>query len=119
MKSPLVVFAQSVANHSRSHRWDPNVKEWVKKSDEEIAKEKEEKEAKKKAEKEEKERVEAEKKKQKEGEGQEEKKEDPKDEGKKAKKRTLPEEEGVEKRYVELEKETSGLAHLRRKRDMF
>ena len=94
-----------------SHRWNPDVKEWIKKTDEEMAKEKEEKEAKQKAEKEEKTRIEAEKKKQEE-EGKKE--EETKDEGKKDK-RSLPE----EKRYVELEMETSGLAHLRRKRDMF
>ena len=107
--APPVDFANPLLI-TYSHRWNPDVKEWIKKTDEEMAKEKEEKEAKQKAEKEEKERVEAEKKKQEE----EGKKEEEKDEGKKDK-RSLPE----EKRYVELEKETSGLAHLRRKRDMF
>ena len=109
MHLPLVFANPLLITYS--HRWNPDVKEWIKKTDEEMAKEKEEKEAKQKAEKEEKERVEAEKKKQEE-EGKKE--EEEKDEGKKDK-RSLPE----EKRYVELEKETSGLAHLRRKRDMF
>lgn len=140
-----------IVTEYEGHRWNADVKEWIKKSEEELKAEKEAKAAAKQKEKEEKQKLQAEKNKQQQDEKakqeqdkqpenkqpennqpenkqpenkpeevkveenkEEVKPEDTKQEGQQQQqKRDLP-----VKRYVELEKETSGLAHLRRKRDM-
>ena len=92
-----------------SHRWDPDLREWIRQPGSEVEQAKREEESRKKDEEEEsrKEGGEEEKARKEEEEKQQ------KQEGSKVKRRVQVEET---RRGIELEKETSGQAHLRRRR---
>ena len=99
---PRVKTSQSLT-FSYRHRWNPEQKEWIKKTDEEIAAEKAAWEEARKKEKEEREKAKEAKKKE-EGEEEEKKNGDDQSSSKKLKRGVM----------TVLEKETSGLEHLRR-----